>query len=87
MGKARELTLTDFERAKELVEKFEGADINSMPYADQLELVRIYYGRIRGVPIQNLPEKQLYRIAERLYHQAHDIVGQMSAGNLERRVS
>ena len=72
----RELTLRDFETAKTIANGFRGVSLSRIGRGDQLNLVGTCYRTVRGVPIEKLPEDQLFRIAERLYNQSHTIYGQ-----------
>ena len=89
MGKNKRLKHEYIYKAQELIRRFGGANLGSLPSEDHLEIVRIYYpGRIRGTPIEELKAAQLYRIAQRLYDQAHEIVDRLKKGeSLEGKVS
>src|SRR3989344_1240529 len=62
-------------RARRIADSLRGINVNSVSSMDrgtQERFVRSYYDNIRGKSISGLPEKQLYRIAERVYAQNSD---------------
>lgn len=70
-GKDARLTL-----AFEVVNEFKA--VPRMPL-DQRRLVKIYYpDGINGKPLGKLPERQLFRVAERLFWNAHNLVKGLS---------
>ncbi|MBS3086947.1 hypothetical protein J4422_04590 [Candidatus Pacearchaeota archaeon] len=67
-------------KAKVLLRRYDGANLASFPRAELESLVGIYYNRIRGRPISEIPDDQLYRIAQRLHRRAHEVVEQENSG-------
>ena len=67
---------SDIIRARTLLRRYDGANLTSFLRAELESLVGIYYNRIKGRHISNVPDDQLYRIAQRLYRRAHEVVGQ-----------
>lgn len=75
MGNTRKKQPTPLEisRAQELIRRYGGANLHSLPKEDLVSMIKTHYQRIRGIPIENLPNNQVYRIAQRLYDGAYEI--------------
>src|SRR3989344_3629175 len=70
-------------RARRIADSLRGINVNSVSSMDrgtQERFVRSYYDNIHGKSISGLPEKQLYRIAERVYAQNSDWAGRETSG-------
>ena len=73
---------SDISRARVLLSRYNGANLSGFSRIELESLVGIYYHKIKRRPISVIPDAQLYRIAQRLYQKAHEMVKQE---NLRRR--
>jgi hypothetical protein len=69
-----ELTERDVGRAWEFYTKYVGADIGAASRQEKERMVGVYYDFIRGVPLSEVSDEQLYMIARRLHGNAKEIV-------------
>jgi len=69
-------TPEDMNKARQVVARFGNLSLNQMDRGTLSALVSVWYGdNIRGKPLDEIPENQLYRIAERLYFQSISMAG------------
>ena len=78
---------SDINRAKALVRRYDRVNLLNLQRTELESLVRIYYNKIRGTPISNLPNEQIYRIAKRLCDKAYETLRQERKTGLEGAVS
>ncbi len=71
-----ELPVRSVRRAIEIDRMFHGVNMEAMPYDDQLRLVHVCYSTLNWVPVEDVSERQLYRVAERLLASSSGIVDQ-----------
>jgi len=62
----------DISKARQVV-RFKDISLSTMNREDQENLISIYYDKIRGTSLKDIPDNQLYRIAGRLYNNTFDI--------------
>jgi hypothetical protein len=67
MAKRKELTDEVILKSREAVSRFGNISPLQMSRITQLNLVGLFYSKIHGVDLRNVPEAQLFRIAERIY--------------------
>lgn len=65
---------------------FYNKDINKLTLRERRNLVSMFYGDIRGVPIEKVPSKQIYPISEGVYSKAMDFVDQYGVDEYEGRL-
>ena len=71
-------------RAKTLLRRYDGANLATFQRAELESLVGIYYNKITGTPLSNVSNERLYRVAQRLYRRAHEVVEQEDRRLIER---
>ena len=87
MTKKRPVTNQDIEKAKEFLRRFGDVNLPRLDRSGYEDMIGFYYNRIRGVPLRNIRDDQLYRIAQRLYNQAFEIVEKDRKTGLDSIVS
>ena len=70
MVRRKEPTDEDILKARKVISDFGKTALGDMSREYQEKLVERYYLNIRGVPISELPDNQLYHIAEGRYQNA-----------------
>ncbi|MEK6820690.1 MAG: hypothetical protein AABX71_03185 [Nanoarchaeota archaeon] len=74
--------------ARTLIRKYGGANLRALSPGTLADLVKIYYPTIRGRATERLSQEQLYRIAQRLYGEAYEIINNIGARRgIEGRVA
>jgi len=79
----KRISARDIIKARELVSLYGGANLSSMSRASKEDLVSLYYSTINRIPLADVPDDQLHRVAERLYHKACRITERARNGTLE----
>ena len=88
MGKSRLITTKDIEGALEILNTFGIVDVSNLPRYRQEELIRLRYGEtVRGKPVSEMRDAQLYMVAQSVYSRATRIVRQLEEGKLEQSLS
>jgi len=70
--------------AIEVINRFGNAPLNQLSPDNQRDLIGVYYNRLNGVPLEQVPEDKVFSVAERLYDQSHKIVGDLT--EIEREI-
>ncbi|MEK6847820.1 MAG: hypothetical protein AABX50_01700 [Nanoarchaeota archaeon] len=78
---------SDASKARELIRRYDGANLSRLSRTELEALVGIYYTRIRGMTISRIPDAQLYRIAQRLSNRAYEVANRGRNYGLEGAVS
>lgn len=77
MARTKGLVTEDkIKKAWETYARFGNVDLSTLPPCDLASLVKINYSNIRGISFEYVPEKQLFRIAERLRDESIEIVSE-----------
>ena len=63
----------DISKARQVIRRFKDISLSTMNREDQENLISIYYDKIHGTSLKDIPDNQLYRIAGRLYNSAFEI--------------
>ncbi len=75
MAGAKGLVTEDkIKKAWETYARFGNVDLSTLLPCDLAFLIKITYSHIRGIPLEDVQEKQLFRIAERLRDESIEIV-------------
>lgn len=72
--KKAEIDNSKINKAREVVSRFGHLSLGNMSLSTLRDLVRVQYSTIYGRPVESVRQDQLYRIAERVYNESHDIV-------------
>ena len=71
--KPKPKTDRDIQKARQVIAKYGSVQINLMNRIDQEGLVSIFYKKLRGKSLKDISDRQLYRVAEKLYYDSFDV--------------